>query len=416
MTVPSVLLASTRLTFSSLTIHLLLQLLLPLPPTAILLARPRLAWGITGKVKSIRSPRLSSQHRRYASMSTSDRLSLSHSLSKDLPSTSTSSSSDIFKPLPPVPKVSSFHFSVIWDFHAGSAFVADVSPPISTRKSTLYDSSIGATDGDHVGISAGVTEVPESSRVIYFSTDPYSPWPSPVRRHFISRSDGSFSRISRYSRPESRSGARAPDPPSRRTSLCTIGCNIPGIRRIRRITRNVRLFTQRMYAFKAMLRRTHRRRPVIPPTSATSLPRRTSARVSRASSITSFVQSRSLRTSISSVATNSLQRWLEARNQLTYEKTSDKVSITISQYERRGSWLTDDRCGIQHCDVHSSPPRSSRRPTADRSITSIQTEPLAGKYVSVSLRAGEEASRRRKRGSDRTLTWSDLEFDSDSQE
>ncbi|KAF9785497.1 hypothetical protein BJ322DRAFT_1108946 [Thelephora terrestris] len=334
---------------------------------------------------------------------------------EDLPSTSSSYSSNIFKPLPPVPKVSSFHFSVIWDLHANSTFVADVSPPIPTQKSS--NSSIDATDGNHVDIGAGVTEVPESSssssRIIYVSTDPYSPWPSPIRRRFMSRSDGSFSRISRYSRPESRSGARAPDPPSRRTSLYTTGCNIPGVRRIRRFTRNVRLFTQRMYALKAMLRKVHCRRPVIAPTPATSLPRRTSARVSR-SSIASFVQSRSLRTSISSALTNSLQRWLEARNQVTYEKASDHVSITISQYERRGSWLTDDWCGIQHCDAHSSLPRASRKSTADRSIASIHTEPLEGKYVSVSLRAGEEASRRRKRSSDRTLTWSDLEFDSDS--
>lgn len=333
---------------------------------------------------------------------------------KGHPSTSSSYTSNIFKPLPPVPKISSFHFSVIWDLHANSPVVLDVSPPTLTRKSTLYDSSIGATDGNHARNGARVTEVPESPGVLYFSTDPYSPWPSPIRQHFMSRSDGSFSRISRYSRPESRSGARAPDPPSRRTSLGDAGCNFPGVRRVRRFTRNVRLFTQRMYAVKALLRRAHRRRPAITPTPP--LPRRTSARVSRASSITSFVQSRSLRTSMSSALTNSLQRWLEARNQLAYERSSNHVSITISQYERRGSWLSDDWRGTEHCDTNSFPPQSSRKPTTDRSITSVHSEPLTGKYVSVSLRAGEEASRRRKRSSGRTVTWSDLGSDSGSLE
>lgn len=322
------------------------------------------------------------------------------------PSPASRHNSDIFKPLPPVPQISSFHFSVIWDLHTNSQSVVNISSPISTRKSTLYDSSIGATDGNHVGPGASITEVPESPKAIYFSTDPYSPWPSPVRRHFMLRSEGTFSRVSRYSRPESRSGARAPDPPSRRTSLNAIGCNIPGVRRVRRFTRNVRIFAQRMYALKTILRKAHRREPVIPPPPTTTrLPRRTSTRVSRASSATSFMYNRSLRTSTSSALSNSLQRWLEARKQLTCEKPSDHASITISQYEQRGSWLSDDWCSIQYCDAHSSPPRSPREWTADRSVTSTQSGPLTGKYVSVSLRAGEEASRRRKRSSDRTVTW-----------
>ena len=272
---------------------------------------------------------------------------------------------------------------------------------------------MGATDGSHARNDTGVTEVPESPGVIHFSNDPYSPWPSPVRRHFMSRSDGSFSRVSRYSRPESRSGARAPDPPSRRTSLASVGCNVPGVRRVRRFTRKVRLFTHRLYALKAVLQKTHRGGPVIPPTPTSSLPRRASARVSGTSSITSFMRSRSMRTSISSALTNSLQRWLEARNQLAYEKSSDHFSITISQYERRGSWLIDNWCGAEQRDVRPSPPQSSGKLAANRSIASVSTGPLTGKYVGVSLRAGEEASRRRKRSSSRTITWSNLGFDSD---
>jgi len=278
-----------------------------------------------------------------------------------------------------------------------------------TRKSTLCDVSIDATDGNHLGTGAGITEVPEPPEVIHISTDPYSPWPSPVRRHFIPHSDGSFSHISRYSRPESRSGARAPDPPSRRTSLGTIGCNFPVVRRVRRLTRNVGLFTRRIYALKTILRKIRRREPVISRSPTPQLPRRRSVRVSR-SSITSFIQNRSLRTSISSALSSSLQRWLETRNQLAYEKSSNHVSITISQYEQRGSWLTDDWRGIHHCDVHSTPPQSPR--VADRSAASIRTESLTGRYVSVSLRAGEEASRRRRR----TVTWSNSEFGAGSVE
>lgn len=232
----------------------------------------------------------------------------------------------------------------------------------------------------------------------------------------MSRSDDSFSRISRYSRPESRSGARAPDPPSRRTSLAVIGCNIPGVRRVRRFTRNVRLFTQRIHTLKAVLRNVHRREPVIPRTSTTRLPRRTSARVSRASSITSFVQSQSLRTSTSSALSSSLQRWLEAKSKLTHEVSSDHASITISQYELRGSWLADDLCGSERYDARPSPPQSPWKSIADLSVSSTPTEDLVGKYVSVSLRAGEEASRRRRRSSNRTVTWSSSESEIDSLE
>lgn len=326
-------------------------------------------------------------------------------LSKAHPSRASHHNSDIFKPLPPVPTISSFHLSVIWNLCNDSPSVVDISSPILTRISTIPDASIDATDGNHVGPSASVTEVPESPEVIYFSTDPYSPWPSPVRRQFIPRSDSSFSHVSRYSRPESRSGARAPDPPSRRTSLGIIGCNFPVVRRVRRLTRNVSLFARRIHAFKTILRKVYRREPVISRSPTPQLPRRRPSRVSR-SSITSFIQSRSLRASISSALSSSLQRWLEARNQLAHEKSSDHVSVTISQYELRGSWLTDDWCGIHRCDVHSTPPHSPRKSIADRSITSIHTESFTGRYVSVSLRAGEEASRRRRR----TVTWSNLDF------
>ena len=332
---------------------------------------------------------------------------------QDHPSLTSHHSGNIFKPLPPVPQISSFHFSVIWDLHTDAPSVVDVPPPILTRKSTLStsESSIGATDGNHAGPSANVAERPESPKAIYISTDPYSPWPSPVRRHFMSRSDGSFSYISRYSRPESRSGARAPDPLSRRTSIGTIGCNIPGVRRVRRWTRNVRIFTQRIHTLKTVLRKVHRREPVIPRSPTPRLPRRISARVSRASSITSFVQSRSFRASTSSALSNSLQRWLETRNRLAHEKPSDHVSITISQYEQRGSWISDGWCGMEYIDSHSSTPQSPRK-----SITSIYAETHMGKYASVSLRAGEEASRRRRRSSDRTMAWLGSEFGTDSLE
>ena len=281
-----------------------------------------------------------------------------------------------------------------------------MSPPVLTRRSTSHEASIDATDGNHIGPGASITEVPEPPEAIYFSNDPYSPWPSPVRRRFIPRSDDSFSHVSRYSRPESRSGARAPDPPSRRTSLGTIGCDFPVVRRVRRLTRNFSIFTRRIHALKTILRKVHRREPVISRSPTPQLRRRRPVRVSRSSSITSFIQNRSLRASISSALSSSLQRWLEARNQLAFEKSSDHVSITISQYERRGSWLTDDWCGIQHCDVHTTPPHSPRKSVADRSVTSIRTELLTGRYVSVSLRAGEEASRRRKR----TMTWTNSEL------
>ena len=306
-----------------------------------------------------------------------------------------------------MPKVSSFRLSFIWNPPIDSP--PDLSPPILTRKSTLYASSIGATDGNHAGPSAGITEVPELPEAVYISTDPYSPWPSPVRRHFMSRSDGSFSHISRYSRPESRSGARAPDPPSRRTSLVTIGCGFPVVRKVRRLTRNISLFTRRIHTLRTILRRVHRREPAIPRSPTPQLTRRGSARASRSPSIASLTQNQSLRRSISSATSNGLQRWLETRNQLTYEKSADRVSITISQYERRGSWLTDDWCGIRHCDIHSSPPQSPKNSIFE-SVASIHTESLPGRYVSISLRAGEEASRRRRRSSDRAASWSNSEL------
>jgi len=228
----------------------------------------------------------------------------------------------------------------------------------------------------------------------------------------MTRSDGSFSHISRYSRPESRSGARAPDPPSRRASFVAVGCNIPGVRGARRLTRNIRLFAQRIRTLKDVLRKVHRRESAIRPTPTTPRRHRIS-RVSRTSSITSFVQSQSLRASTSSMLSNSLQRWLEAQNRLTLEKPFDHASITISQYERRGSWLVDGCCDAEDCDIHPSPTRES---ITDRSVISVHTESSMGRYASVSLRAGEEASRRRKRSSDRTDIWFISESETDPSE
>jgi hypothetical protein len=66
--------------------------------------------------------------------------------------------------------------------------------------------------------------------------------------------------------------------------------------------------------------------------------------------------------------------------------SSGHVSMDIDEYERRGSWLTDpDRgCGIDSCSIHFSQDKD-------------RIETYNWKYFGVSLAAGQEATRRRRK-------------------
>jgi len=279
-----------------------------------------------------------------------------------------------FEPLPLVPKISSFQLSFI--FNTGESFL---SPQPIHHGQSCNSISYQASHGHYESIRESY-HIPED----YNHNDPYTPWPHHLRPLIISPPT-SMSRVSQYSRPYSRSGARAPEPAQSRTSVYGMGCCIPRSYRWRRIKRHVQLFSRRLRIFKAVLRNRNARRSSI----SSSHIRASSIVFSMHPRRSSIVRACS-RMSATSLARDSLASWVDARNLASMEyaisPSSGHVSMDIDEYERRGSWLTDpDRgCEIDSCSIH-------------RSQDKDRIETYNWKYFGVSLAAGQEATRRRRK-------------------
>lgn len=323
---------------------------------------------------------------------------------QDYQSSAFSHNDDIFIPLPPIPQVSSFRISGLWERRVSSPSFINISPPGITRESaTLHGSPIGVSDSNHTDSSAGATKVPGPPNVVDSSGDPYSPW---------SRLGGPFLRANRGSQAES--GAKDPNPPGRPVNVGTVGCEIPGFREARRLTQNVSRLSKRLRSFKLPSWKPRGWEPSTPQTpTIPPLPIRTSARVSNASSITTFVQEQSV-LDISPTSPYSSQQWIKVGDDLTSEKLSKPLLITISG--RRGGQLMDDSSHTEHYDDYPLPLLSPKNRVVNNPATPLHIDLIVGKYVSVSLRAGREASRRRKRRSDPVVTWYSSESDIDSLE
>lgn len=198
------------------------------------------------------------------------------------------------------------------------------------------------------------------------------------------------SHVSHYSRPYSRSGARAPEPGESDAGVHAAGCHIPGSSKWRKMKRNVGAFSRRFTTLGALLRKRNVTRTSISPVHY-----RPSSAISTAftvSSRSSLNRSSRSRSSVTSLVRNSLASWIDERNRASLEYATSPVpgheSMEIEEYERRGSWLRERACEDSVCSMHQ--PRSSEDLSLD-----------TGKYYGVSLAAGQEAALRRRRKLDR---------------
>jgi len=279
-----------------------------------------------------------------------------------------------FEPLPPVPKISTFRLSLIFNtiYHQNSH---PTSTALSPTRTTHHDVTLSALS--HLAVEEGKTSTADSSVTASGFNDPYTPWPNHIRPLIISPPT-SVSRSSQYSRPYSRSGARAPEPPVRRA------CGLFGWRRAKR---NIQGFSKRLPLVKTLLSRHRRNLSRTPATPNRNHLRVSSLTFSIVSGSSSFGPRRSLSFAISSVR-DSLGSWIDTRNRASIgymiSPSPGHVSMDIDEYERRGSWLTDpDRgCGLDACVVHH--PQGTERSEV-------------WKYLDVSLAAGSAATRRRRK-------------------
>lgn len=294
----------------------------------------------------------------------------------DSPSSKVTSCYTSFEPLPPVPKVSSFQLSFIFNPAPSNPNPTPLlAPPLRFKQSSANTSHLAVED-HHDPIHASDLN------------NPYTPWPRALRPIIIPPPSSfvTVSHVSNYSRPLSRSGARAPEPDESNISLHGVGCHIPGGAKWRKMKRNIALFSRRLTTFGVLLRRRNVTR-----TSISSAHYRPSSVLSSAftiSSRSSSSRSARSRSSAMSLVSDSLASWIEERNRASLEYATSPIprheSMEIEEYERRGSWLIERDCEDSVCSMHN--PSSSEDLKLDSS-----------KYYGISMLAGQEAALRRRR-------------------
>ncbi|KAF7306679.1 hypothetical protein MIND_00459600 [Mycena indigotica] len=164
-------------------------------------------------------------------------------------------------------------------------------------------------------------ETPQPTQLVDSIThpnSPYVPWASPVRRNIL-RPLTPSSQMSRYSRPYSRSGARAPEPQ-----------DMPRPNRLLRLTKSLKnlkaTVKQGVKSVTKVLRKSSKAKN-IPPLPTPPLP---AALVPSSPSLSPAFSCESSRT-------NTLADWLRDCAANAEEMTAN--NMTIEEYEERGSWL-----------------------------------------------------------------------------
>ncbi|KAF7310675.1 hypothetical protein HMN09_00610400 [Mycena chlorophos] len=156
---------------------------------------------------------------------------------------------------------------------------------------------------------------------------PYVPWESPVRRRYLRPlASPTPSQVSRYSRPESRSGARAPEPTAPPRRFVRLSKSLKNIKQsLKQGVRHV----------KNALCRTQKTRPAPRPTPPVTPP----------------IPSPSV--SCESSKTNTLADWL--RDCATHIDSATPNYMTLEEYEERGSWRERDSRSVDAESEVASP-------------------------------------------------------------
>ncbi|KAK0465380.1 uncharacterized protein EV420DRAFT_1514091 [Desarmillaria tabescens] len=264
------------------------------------------------------------------------------------------SETSTFHPLPPLPPSSSLQLSTLLDINFPS-FAFPTGFPISTpplQSSPPISSSPGSRRNNTPATDNSLFHMP----VLSHPNSPYVPWESPVRREIL-RPLTPSSFVSHYSRPLSRSGARAPEPPETEEERLPqrptrkLHKVSKSILNLRQAVRNVAQVTKRFkFAQKRrsldqpdlpelpkthwqsdpLLIARHRPRPRLPPPSPSSA-------------------------SFDSTNTNSLSAWLAARQCEAKEWNLDaQRGVALEEYDRAGSWINLTALSVSD-DSPSSP-------------------------------------------------------------
>ncbi|THU94835.1 hypothetical protein K435DRAFT_966693 [Dendrothele bispora CBS 962.96] len=262
-----------------------------------------------------------------------------------------------FLPLPPILSEPSVELRSFMDFTFQSF---SLSTPPGTRSSTPAQPPLPS-----LSQPLFTPPSPKPRPVLQLSTlnhpnSPYVPWDSPVRREiFRPLTPESFvSDFSQYSRPHSRSGARAPEP----TELPEAENGRP-YSRLPKLSQSIR-----------NIRRSMKRNVVHVAKRITHLSRARSKSLDNLDvlpSSPSYVLDMELPpcprpsspcASVDTSNTRSVALWLESRRQDRYSR--DLHFISLEDYERRGSWIDlpngeQYACDVEGCPFHSQLPDTS---------------------------------------------------------
>ncbi|PBL00792.1 hypothetical protein ARMGADRAFT_1058746 [Armillaria gallica] len=280
-----------------------------------------------------------------------------------------------FHPLPPLPPSSSLQLSTLLDINfqpfAFSTGFPTPTPPV--QSSPPISSSPGNRRNNTPATDESLFHMPALSH----PNSPYVPWESPVRREIL-RPLTPSSFVSHYSRPLSRSGARAPEPPETEEEpsrqrptrkLHKVSKSILNLRQaVTQVTKRFKFAQKRRSLDQPDLPefpKTHwqsdplliaRHRPRFPPPSPSSA-------------------------SFDSTNTNSLAAWLAARQCEAKEWNLEaQRGVALEEYDRAGSWIN-----LPALSVSDDSPSSPAYGTLESSIwrpLEFDMSPLLSAYQS----------------------------------
>lgn len=216
--------------------------------------------------------------------------------------------------LPLISPVSSFQFDIAFQSFSISPQPSPPSEPLLPKRDNL-----------------DFFEIPAFNH----PNSPYVPWSD------CNRPISPVSNISRYSRPYSRTGARAPEP-----AELLHNQSVPAILRLSQSLKVLRR-TMKINVFRAAHRikssfSNHHHKVEVEDTCIVPIP---------------VLPPHSPTMSFESANTTSLAAWLSARQRQVAEEYDPNILMTLDEYERAGSWLnvSDGGCGLAGCEMHSGP-------------------------------------------------------------
>ncbi|KAH7924875.1 hypothetical protein BV22DRAFT_1195602 [Leucogyrophana mollusca] len=287
-----------------------------------------------------------------------------------------------FKPLPPVPSASTLQLPSFLNFSSQSSIRPAVpllqqsSPALppsilfqpSSAPRTTSRRRVVVRKSDHKKVHDEPLFIP----AFHHPNSPYVPWASPVRRRILCPATPT-SPTDVYSRPHSRSGARAPEPAESEAHSDPISVAKEGkfsstwARLKKSVKGSTKAAVSRLVRFKKSSRSNKEpSHTCLASCKASSIPDEEivfAENPSPSSHPPQCSRSRLIHTSLESFASSdssTLAAWLATRRRASSETARDtKHEMSLDEYEVMGSWLDLSRsegewpCGVPDCDLHT---------------------------------------------------------------